>query len=273
MYDSVVDDEFDDVFAVDAYCIPPPPIYADDDETPLYTVVPGLLRNAVRSRNIGLCMYAHPWIECGYAEMDDTFISDICIAEDEWDLEDYYESLEQEETWTSGEDNDDENETTIRVWKTSEKMTERPDRIRNNEFYSIMLFQPLGHSVHGGRIRNLWLRASGRLFEEVSAEGGGDIRRRGPRSGARRPGWRRGDSGKGGDNRKEELASPQTPLRVNPADPLDERTRRQRGSELLSIIMFVHLRFIESNSLCFVPVMTLHLLHGILVTLQCFRIL
>ena len=109
--------------------------------------------------------------------------------------------------------------------------------------------------------------------EEVSAEGGGDVRRHGPRSGARRPGWRRGDSGKGGDNRKEELASPQTPLRVNPADPLDERTRRQRGSELLSIIMFVHLRFIESNSLCFVPVMTLHLLHGILVTLQCFRIL
>ena len=44
--------------------------------------------------------------------MDDVFISDMCIAEDEWDLEAsyYYESLEREETWTSGEDNDDEND-------------------------------------------------------------------------------------------------------------------------------------------------------------------
>jgi len=77
VYDSVVDDEFDDVFAVDAYCIPPPPIYADDDEMPLYTVVPGLLRNAVRSRNIGLYMYDHPWVECECdTEKDGIFRSD-----------------------------------------------------------------------------------------------------------------------------------------------------------------------------------------------------
>ena len=109
VYDSVVDDEF----TVDAYCIPPPPIYADDEEKPLYTVVPGLLRNAVRSRNIGH-LYGHPWVECECdTQKDDWFRSDACaLPEDEWELEAsyYYESLEREETWTSGEDNDDEND-------------------------------------------------------------------------------------------------------------------------------------------------------------------
>ena len=110
VYDSMVGD---DDFAIDAYCIPPPPIHADDEETLLYTVVPGLLRNAVRSRFTGHSLYSHPWVKCqGDAEeynVSSSVIRNAEVAEEEWELEAsyYYEILDCEETWTSGESDDD----------------------------------------------------------------------------------------------------------------------------------------------------------------------